>query len=209
VFALLWGVIVVAVGVTQQQLLPGDLHWIVQLLHLAIGLAAMPIAALLSVGLEMVPRPACLPRICDPTLPVVDFRPSRSTRWASDASSHSREGPMKYLCLIYDNEARWATMSRDDGDRIMKEYFEFTDDIKKSGHMLAGESLTPTSTATTVRVRNGKLGTTDGPFAETKEQLGGFYMIEAKDLNEAIQVAARIPGAKTGSIEVRPVEVFG
>jgi hypothetical protein len=74
--------------------------------------------------------------------------------------------------------------------------------------MLAGESLLPTSTATTVRVRNGKLGTTDGPFAETKEQLGGFYMIEAKDLNEAIQIAARIPGARTGSIEVRPVEVF-
>jgi hypothetical protein len=115
---------------------------------------------------------------------------------------------MKYLCLIYDTEARWATMSKDEGDRIMKEYFDFTDDIKKSGQMLAGESLMPTSTATTVRLRNGKLGTTDGPFAETKEQLGGFYMIDAKDLNEAIQVAARIPGAKTGSIEVRPVEVF-
>ena len=115
---------------------------------------------------------------------------------------------MKYLCLIYGDESAWATMSKDDGERIMKEYFEFTDDIQKSGHMLAGESLLPTSSATTVRVCNGKLGTTDGPFAETKEQLGGFYMIEAKDLNEAIQVAARIPGAKTGSIEVRPVEVF-
>jgi hypothetical protein len=115
---------------------------------------------------------------------------------------------MKYLCLIYDNEARRPAMSRDDGDRLMKEYFAFTGDIRKSGHMLAGESLLPTSTATTVRVRNGKLGTTDGPFAETKEQLGGFYMIEAKDLNEAIQIAARIPGARTGSIEVRPVEVF-
>jgi hypothetical protein len=115
---------------------------------------------------------------------------------------------MKYLCLIYDTEARWTTMSKDEGQRLMKEYFAFTDDIKKSGHMLAGDSLMPTSTATTVRVRNGKLGTTDGPFAETKEQLGGFYMIDAKDLNEAIQIAARIPGAKTGSIEVRPVEVF-
>jgi hypothetical protein len=116
---------------------------------------------------------------------------------------------MKYLCLIYDNEARWATMAKDEGDRIMKEYFDFTDDIQKSGHMIAGDSLMPTSTATTVRVRNGKLGTTDGPFAETKEQLGGYYLINAKDLNEAIQVAARIPGAKTGSIEVRPIQVFG
>jgi Uncharacterized protein conserved in bacteria len=116
---------------------------------------------------------------------------------------------MKYLCLIYGDESVWTTMSKDEGERIMKEYFDFTDDIKKSRHMLAGESLLPTSSATTVRIRNGKLGTTDGPFAETKEQLGGFYMIEAKDLNEAIQVAARIPGAKTGSIEVRPVEVFG
>jgi hypothetical protein len=115
---------------------------------------------------------------------------------------------MKYLCLIYGDEAQWTTMSKDEGERIMKEYFDFTDDIKKSGHMLAGESLLPTSSATTVRVRNGKLGTTDGPFAETKEQLGGYYLIDAKDLNEAIQVAARIPGAKTGSIEVRPVEVF-
>jgi hypothetical protein len=115
---------------------------------------------------------------------------------------------MKYLCLIYDTEKSRATMSEEDGRRIMGEYFAFTDDIRKSGHMIAGDSLMPTSTATTVRIRNGKLGTTDGPFAETKEQLGGYYLIEAKDLNEAIQVAARIPGAKTGSIEVRPIEVF-
>ena len=115
---------------------------------------------------------------------------------------------MKYLCLIYDTESRWATMSQEEGNQIMKEYFDFTDDIRKNSHMIAGDSLMPTSTATTVRVRNGKLGTTDGPFAETKEQLGGYYLIEAKDLNEAIQIAARIPGAKTGSIEVRPIEVF-
>jgi hypothetical protein len=115
---------------------------------------------------------------------------------------------MKYLCLIYDQEQRWATMSQEEGNQIMNEYFAFTDDIKKSGHMIAGDSLMPTSTATTVRVRNGKLGTTDGPFAETKEQLGGYYLIDAKDLNDAIQIAGRIPGAKTGSIEVRPIEVF-
>ena len=115
---------------------------------------------------------------------------------------------MKYLCLIYDDQSRWATMSKDEAEAIMGEYFAFTDGIRKSGHYLAGESLQPTQTATTVRVRNGKISTTDGPFAETKEQLGGFYMIEAKDLNDAIQVASRIPSARLGSIEVRPVEVF-
>ncbi len=115
---------------------------------------------------------------------------------------------MKYLCLIYENEGAWATMSREEGDRIMGEYMTFTDDIKKSGHMIQGDALQRTSTATTVRVRNGKLSTTDGPFAETKEQLGGYYLIEARDLNEAIQVGSRIPGARTGSIEVRPIQSF-
>jgi hypothetical protein len=90
----------------------------------------------------------------------------------------------------------------------MGEYFAFTNDIKKSGHYVAGEALKPVNTATTVRMRNGKMSTTDGPFAETKEQLGGFYMIEARDLNDALQVASRIPSARFGSIEVRPVEVF-
>ena len=90
----------------------------------------------------------------------------------------------------------------------MGEYFEFTEGIKKCGHYVGGEALKPVHTATTVRVRQGKMSTTDGPFAETKEQLGGYYLIEAKDLNEAIQVAAKIPSAKTGSVEVRPIEVF-
>jgi hypothetical protein len=115
---------------------------------------------------------------------------------------------MKYLCLIYDEEKKMATMSKADGDKFMGEYFAFTEGIQKSGQYIAGDALHPVSTATTVRVRNGKLSTTDGPFAETKEQLGGYYLIEAKDLNEAIQVAAKIPSAKTGSIEVRPVMVF-
>jgi hypothetical protein len=91
----------------------------------------------------------------------------------------------------------------------MGEYFAFTEGIRKSGHYVAGEALQPVQTATTVRVRNGKTSTTDGPFAETKEQLGGFYMIDARDLNDALQVAAKIPSARTGTIEVRPVEVFG
>ena len=115
---------------------------------------------------------------------------------------------MKYLCLIYDQEQKWAQYTKEQGDAMNREYFSFTDDIKKSGHMLGGEALEPTHSATTVRVRNGKVSTTDGPFAETKEQLGGYYLIEAKDLNDAIQVASRIPGAKTGSVEVRPIMVF-
>ena len=115
---------------------------------------------------------------------------------------------MKYLCLIYDDESRWATMSKEEADATMGEYFAFTEGIRKSGQYLAGEALKPVQTATSVRVRNGRTSTTDGPFAETKEQLGGFYMIDARDLNEAIQVASRIPAARTGTIEVRPVEVF-
>jgi hypothetical protein len=116
---------------------------------------------------------------------------------------------MKYLCLIYDEESAAARMTKEQGQALMADYFAFTDGIKKSGHYVGGEALKPTHTASTVRVRQGKISTTDGPFAETKEQLGGYYLIEAKDLNDAIQVASRIPSAKSGSIEVRPIEVFG
>jgi hypothetical protein len=115
---------------------------------------------------------------------------------------------MRYMCLIYDNEQSWAAMSKADTEAMMGEYFAFTKDIKDSGNYQAGEALQPVSTATTVRLRNGKLSTTDGPFAETKEHLGGFYLINARDLNEAIQIAARIPSARIGSIEVRPVVEF-
>jgi hypothetical protein len=115
---------------------------------------------------------------------------------------------MRYMCLIYDNEQSWAAMSKADTEAMMGEYFAFTEDIKDSGNYQAGEALQPVSTATTVRLRNGKLSTTDGPFAETKEHLGGFYLINARDLNEAIQIAARIPSARIGSIEVRPVVEF-
>jgi len=112
---------------------------------------------------------------------------------------------MRYLCLIYDDESKWGTMPKEQADAMMGEYFAFTEGIKKSGHYVGGEALQPTQTATTVRVRNGKTSSTDGPFAETKEQLAGFYLIEARDLNEAIQVAGRIPPAREGSVEVRPV----
>ena len=87
----------------------------------------------------------------------------------------------------------------------MNEYFAFTKEIRASGHYLGGNDLQPVKNATTVRLRNGQLATTDGPFAETKEQLGGYYLVEAKDLDEATKLAARIPGAQVGSIEVRPV----
>ena len=116
---------------------------------------------------------------------------------------------MKYLCLIYEDEKAWAHMPKEESDAIMGEYFAFTDGIRQSGHYIAGEALQPTFTATTIRIRNGQLSTTDGPFAETKEQLGGFYMIEARDLNDAIQVASKIPAVRMGSIEIRPIVDFG
>lgn len=112
---------------------------------------------------------------------------------------------MKYLCLIYDQESTLAAMPEAEMSAFLGEYGTFTQELIAGGHMLGGEELAPISTATTVRVRNGSLTTTDGPFAETKEQLGGFYLIEAVDLNEAIRIAAKIPSARTGSIEVRPI----
>jgi len=115
---------------------------------------------------------------------------------------------MQYMLLIYDNEAEMAANRSGATDVMMQGYREFTDSILKSGNMKAGEALQPTSTATCVRIRNGKTLTTDGPFAETKEQLGGYYLIEAKDLDEATKIAARVPSAKSGTIEVRPVRVF-
>jgi hypothetical protein len=105
---------------------------------------------------------------------------------------------MKYLCLVYLDEKRLAELPDED-------CVEFDEGIRKSGHCVASEALQSVQTATTVRVRSGKVSITDGPFAETKEQLAGFYMIEARDLNEAIQIAARIPPARVGSIEVRPI----
>jgi hypothetical protein len=115
---------------------------------------------------------------------------------------------MKYLCLIYDDEKMWPSMPKAEAEAMMGDYFAFTEGIKQSGHYVNGNALQPTSTATCVRVRQGKTKTTDGPFAETKEQLGGYYLIEARDLNDAIQVAAKIPGAKMGTVEVRPIQVF-
>jgi hypothetical protein len=111
---------------------------------------------------------------------------------------------MRYLLLIYTPEAEEAPPD-DVAAASHAAYAEFTRDVKDRGLFQAGEALTPTSTATTVRVVNGETVTTDGPFAETKEALGGFYLIEARDLDEAIETAAKIPAASEGSIEVRPI----
>ena len=116
---------------------------------------------------------------------------------------------MRYMLLIYSNEANEASATPADMEATMTAYNAFTKEIVASGSMRAGEALHPTRAATTVRIRNGKTLTTDGPCAETKEQLGGFYMVEAKDLDGAIAWAAKIPGAKVGSIEVRPIMEFG
>jgi hypothetical protein len=115
---------------------------------------------------------------------------------------------MQYLLMIYRNEAEFSNMEAAAAKQIMEEYGAFTQSIIQSGNFKAGDRLQPATTATTVRVRDGKTLTTDGPFAETHEQLGGYYLIDAKDLDAALAIAARIPGARHGSIEVRPIWVY-
>ena len=116
---------------------------------------------------------------------------------------------MRYLCLIYNEEKKLSVMPKSEYDAFSTAHLALDDELRKSGRYIASQALQPVHSATTVRIRDGKLSTTDGPFAETKEQLGGFFLIEAADLNEAIQVAATIPSARTGSIEVRPVSEGG
>jgi len=115
---------------------------------------------------------------------------------------------MQYLLLIYRSDAEYGKMNAAQRKEMSAEYGVFTQSIIQSGHFKAGDGLQPTTTATTVRVRDGKTLTTDGPFAETREQLGGHYLVEAKDLDAALAIAARIPCARTGSIEVRPVMIY-
>jgi hypothetical protein len=112
---------------------------------------------------------------------------------------------MKYMLLIHDSEKVWGALSQDEQQQIMADYRRFSDEIKATGQYLAGSQLQPTSAATSVRVRNGKRVVTDGPFAETREQLGGYYLVDAKDLDEAIGLAERLPSAKLGTIEIRPL----
>jgi hypothetical protein len=111
--------------------------------------------------------------------------------------------------MIYENESQNASMDPVKGQQIFAAYLKYTADLKASGAFVAGDALHPVATASTVRVRGGKTTTTDGPFAETKEQLGGYYLIDVPDLDAALGWAAKIPGAETGSVEVRPVMQFG
>ncbi len=113
---------------------------------------------------------------------------------------------MKYLCLVYIEEKKLEALSKGELDAIVAEALACDETLRKSGHYVTSDALQSVRTATTLRTRNGKLSVTDGPFAETKEQLGGFVLIEARDLNEAIQVAAKIPCGRLGCIEVRPVQ---
>jgi hypothetical protein len=112
---------------------------------------------------------------------------------------------MQYLLMIYANEQHMAALDPDVLEAMQHEYAEYTKAIVREGHLKGGDRLRPVATASTVRVREGKTVITDGPFAETREQLGGYYLVEAKNLDEALSLAARIPGAKLGSIEVRPI----
>jgi hypothetical protein len=112
---------------------------------------------------------------------------------------------MKYLCLIYYDEKKMDGMSKSEWDAICDEALAYEEELRKSGHLIAAQALQSVQAATTLRVWNGKVSVTDGPFAETKEQLGGFFLINARDLNEAIQVASRIAPAQLGSVEVRPI----
>jgi hypothetical protein len=113
---------------------------------------------------------------------------------------------MQYLLMIYDDEKIWATMPEAQRNKVHQDYLEFTQDIIKTGHFRAGAQLQPVATATLVREKAGKRVTSDGPFAESKEQLGGYYLVETKDLDEAITLAGRIPSVRIGgAIEVRPL----
>ena len=114
---------------------------------------------------------------------------------------------MQYLLLIYEDEKVWNTLSEAERGKIYGEYMTLTSDIKNSGHWKGGNPLQPVHTATTVRVRDGKVSTTDGPFAETREQLGGYYLVECSDLDEALSIAGRIPSLRAGgAVEVRPLQ---
>jgi hypothetical protein len=115
---------------------------------------------------------------------------------------------MKYLLLIYTPESVEASMPKEAAEAYMAGYFAFTKETRDRGLYVGGEALQPTTTATTVRLRDGQCLVTDGPFAETKEQLGGYYLLDCKDLDEAIEMAAKIPGAAHGSIEIRPILEF-
>jgi len=115
---------------------------------------------------------------------------------------------MQFIMLITEAESRWADIDEKEAGEVIGRYMQWGKEVGEAGKLLGGERLQPTHTATTVRVRDGETMLSDGPFAETKEQLGGFYLVEADDLDDAIAMAAKIPAAETGSVEVRPVWIM-
>lgn len=112
---------------------------------------------------------------------------------------------MKYLCLIFVDQQIYDALPQSEQNAYIKEHLALDDALRTQGHLIVTEALQPASSATKLQVRNGKLSITDGPFVETKEQLGGFYLVEARDLNDAIRIAAKIPSARIGTVEVRPI----
>lgn len=120
--------------------------------------------------------------------------------------SDHEEAALKYLCLVYLDEKKLDTLSKVDRDAIIDESLEYDDLMRKNGHYITSNALQSVRAAATVRPRNGKVLVTDGPFAETREQLGGFILIDARDRDEAIEVAAKVPVARLGGIEIRPVQ---
>jgi hypothetical protein len=120
-------------------------------------------------------------------------------------ANHDKEDDMKYLCTVWVEEAVLDGLSKSEAEVLVADSLAYDEELRRSGHFIAANALEPVNAATSIRVRNGKASTTDGPFVETKEQLGGFVLIEARDLNEAIQLASKIPPARVGGVEVRPI----
>jgi hypothetical protein len=117
---------------------------------------------------------------------------------------------MKYVCLCYDEEKKLKAMPKNEWDAIVREVHTTNEELRKKGHLISAQALQSVQTATTVRVRDGKPMVTDGPFVETREQIAGYFLVNAKDLNEAISIATRVPGARIGTVEVRPlIEITG
>src|SRR5262245_24799214 len=182
-----------------------------------------PLAPVPAAAVDPVPLPAPRRRLTPPPAFTSSRPPERWFRWREMdgrdfphrlsiwrhpfvvwATTLHEEEPMKYLLLIHDDPTTWPADPAE-GEKIYAEYMAFTNDILESGEMQAGNQLQPVDTATSVRVREGRTTTTDGPFAETREVLGGYYLVDVKDLDRAIELAARIPAARTGTVEVRPI----
>jgi hypothetical protein len=136
---------------------------------------------------------------------VLSNLPQAKRLFSEEGIQPSKENEMKYLCLVFYDEKKRNALSDRESQAMIEEAITFDNDMRNSGHLLTAHPLHQTHTATTVRVRAGKVMVTDGPFAETNEQIGGFVVLEARDLNEAIQLASRIPPARMGGVEVRPI----